>query len=182
MDVGLYFDIHFYWAIFNFVFLLVTEVIINECSKCDTKIELQTSGNKTIDINRRMVYSAMEMGVGRDGMSVMCDIFNMPPPCHIIAWKNHASARYESHKEQLQKARDKVFSPHSDNYESDVAEIALSFDGTWPKRGYAANFGNSFVLSVDTGEVLDYVFQWKICRECQIAKTDLGRDSPEFSF
>jgi hypothetical protein len=55
-------------------------------------------------------------------------------------------------------------------------------EGTWPKRGYAANFGNSFVLSVDTGEVLDYDFQWKICRECQIAKTDLGRESPEFSF
>jgi hypothetical protein len=74
-------------------------VIIIECSKCDTKIELQTSGNKnqgwnpknSIDINRRMVYSAMEMGVGRDGMSVMCDIFNMPPPCHPNAWKNHAT-------------------------------------------------------------------------------------------
>ena len=44
-------------------------VIIIECSKCDTKIELQTSGNKSngwnpknsVDMNRRMVYSAMEM-------------------------------------------------------------------------------------------------------------------------
>ena len=65
-------------------------VIIFECSKCDTKIELQTSGNKSkgwnpknsVDMNCRMVYSAMEMGVGRDGMSVMCDVFNMPLPCH----------------------------------------------------------------------------------------------------
>jgi hypothetical protein len=24
-------------------------------------------------------------------MSVMCDIFNMPPPCHPNAWKNHAT-------------------------------------------------------------------------------------------
>ena len=116
-------------------------VIIIECSKCDTKIELQTSGNKnqgwnpknSIDINRRIVYSAMEMGVGRDGMSVMCDIINMPPPCHPNAWKNHVNALYEAHKkavsEQLQRARDKVFSRHSNN-ESDVAEIAVSFDGT----------------------------------------------------
>ena len=166
-------------------------VIIIECSKCDTKIELQTLGNKnqgwnpksSIDINRRMVYSAMEMGVGRDGMSVMCDIFNMPPPCHPNAWKNHVTALYEAHKkavsEQLQEARDKVFSRHSDN-ESDVAEIAVSYDGTWSKRGYTANFGIGFVISADTGEVLDYDFESKICRECQIAKKDLGEDSPEF--
>ncbi|CAB4044198.1 Hypothetical predicted protein [Paramuricea clavata] len=138
-------------------------VIIIECSKCDTKIELQTSGNKnqgwnpknSIDINRRMVYSAMEMGVGRDGMSVMCDIFNMPaPPCHPNAWKNHVIALYEAHKkavsEQLQEARDKVFSRHSDN-ESDEAEIAVSYDGTWSKQGYTANFGIGFVISADTG-------------------------------
>jgi hypothetical protein len=34
----------------------------------------------TMDTNRSMVYSGMEMGVGREAMSVMCDIFSMPPP------------------------------------------------------------------------------------------------------
>lgn len=149
-------------------------VIIIECSKCDTKIELQTSGSKnqgwnpknSMDINRRMVYSALEMGVGRDGMSVMCDIFNMPPPCQSNAWNNHVTALYEAHKkavsEQLQKARDKVFSRHNEN-ESDVADIAVSYDGTWSKRGYTANFGIGFVISAETGEVLDYDFESKIC-------------------
>ena len=66
-----------------------SSVINMECSKCEVKIELQTSGNKSqawkpqiaMDTNRRMVYSSMEMGVGREGMSVLCDVFNMPP-CH----------------------------------------------------------------------------------------------------
>ena len=166
-------------------------VIIIECSKCDTKIELQTSGNKSkgwnpknsVDMNRRMVYSAMEMGLGRDGMSVMCDVFNMPTPSHPNAWKNHVTALYEAHKkavsEQFKKAREKVFSLHCDN-ESEIAEIAVSYDGTWSKRGYTANFGIGFVISADTGEVLDYDFESKICRECQLAKKDLGEDSPEF--
>ena len=75
----------------------------------------------------------MEMGVGRDGISVMCDIFNMPPPCHPKAWQNIVTALYNAHtkvvSEQFQNAREKVFSLHCDN-ESDVAEIAVSYDGT----------------------------------------------------
>ena len=62
------------------------------------------------------VYSAMENGVGREVMSVMCDIFNMPPPCHHKARDQHVAALYVGHNkivaEQLQKARNKVFSLH----------------------------------------------------------------------
>jgi hypothetical protein len=75
-----------------------SSVINVECSKCDVKIELQTSGNNSrvskpqnaMDTNRRMVYSAMEMG--REAMSVMCNIFTMPPPCHHKAWDQHVAA------------------------------------------------------------------------------------------
>ncbi|CAB3995832.1 Hypothetical predicted protein [Paramuricea clavata] len=125
----------------------------------------------------------MELGVGREGMSVMCDIFNIPPPCHHKALDNHVAALYETHEkavaEQLQRASDKVFSRHSCN-ESDVAEIAVSYDGTWSKRGYTANFGAGFVISVETGEVLDYDFESKLCMEYATAKKDLGEDSSEF--
>jgi hypothetical protein len=130
-----------------------------------------------------MVYSAMEMGVGREAMSVMSDIFNMPTPCQHKAWDNHVSALYDAHKkvvdEQLQQARDKVFS-HYCSDETDVAEIAVSFDGTWSKRGYTANFGVGFVVSVETGEVLDFDFESKICKACESTKKDLGEDSPEY--
>ena len=85
----------------------------------------------SFDVNRRMVYFAME--VGRDGMSVMCDVLNTSPPYHPNAWQNHVTALHEAHKkavsEQFQKPREKVFSLHCDN-ESDIAEIAVSYDGT----------------------------------------------------
>jgi hypothetical protein len=64
--------------------------------------------------------------------------------------------------------------------ESDVAEIAVSYDGTWSKRGYTANFGVDFIISVETGEVLDYDFESKLCMEYATAKKDLGEDSSEF--
>ena len=60
-----------------------------ECAKCKTKVHLQTSANQgdnwkaqnAVDINRQVVFSACEMGVGREAITVMCDILNMPVPC-----------------------------------------------------------------------------------------------------
>ena len=65
--------------------------------------------------------------------------------------------------------------------ESDTVEIAVSYDGTWSKRGYTANFGVGFIISIDTGEVLDYDFESKLCMECTTAKQDLGEDTAEFN-
>ena len=44
--------------------------------------------------------------------------------------------------------------------------IAVSFDGTWAKRRHTSLFGVVFVLSVDTGEVLDYYVLFKYCKAC----------------
>ena len=128
-----------------------------------------------------MVYSAMEMGVGREAM---CDIFTMPPPCHHKAWDQHVAELYVAHKkavtEQSQKARNKVFTLHLSD-ETDVAEIAVSYDATSSKRGYTANIGVGFVISVESGEVLDFDFESKLCSECTSAKKDLGEDSAEYA-
>ena len=69
-----------------------SSVIEIECSKCDTKVELQSLGNTSgswtaknaLHVNRRMVYAASEMGVGRESMSALCDILNMPSPCNLV--------------------------------------------------------------------------------------------------
>ncbi|CAB4030850.1 Hypothetical predicted protein [Paramuricea clavata] len=114
---------------------------LSECTKCDTKLELQTSGSTTeswtnrssTDVNRRMVYAACEMGVGREAMATMCDIFNMPPPCNQNAWNSHVNALYDAHKkavsDNLQKAREKVCALHQPN-DNDAVEIGVSYDGT----------------------------------------------------
>ena len=47
-----------------------------------------------------------------------------------------------------------------------LEDIAVSFDGTWAKRGHTSLFGVVFVLSVDTGEVLDYYVLSKYCKTC----------------
>ena len=50
-------------------------------------------------------------------------------------------------------------------------DAAVSFDGTWAKRGFTALTGVVFVISVDTGEVLDYHVLSKACQKCALKKT-----------
>ena len=42
----------------------------------------------------------------------------------------------------------------------------MSFDGTWAKRGHTSLFGIVYVISVNTGEVLDYEVLSKFCKVC----------------
>ena len=49
---------------------------------------------------------------------------------------------------------------------------AVSVDGTWQKRGHCSKTGVVFVMSVDTGEVIDYELKTIFCRECASQKYD----------
>ena len=61
----------------------------------------------------------------------------------------------------------------------DIIEIAVSFGGTWPKRGFTATFGVGFAISADSGQVLDYKFASKICVQCS-RKKYTSEESDEF--
>ena len=51
--------------------------------------------------------------------------------------------------------------------EDTVINIPVSFDGTWPRRGYTANHGIGFVISAATGKVLDCEVISKVCNTCK---------------
>lgn len=47
-----------------------------------------------------------------------------------------------------------------------MANVEVSFDGSWHKRGYKSNFGVGAVIDVDLGLVLDYHICSKLCSLC----------------
>ena len=51
--------------------------------------------------------------------------------------------------------------------DTEILNIAVSFDGTWSKRGFTANYGVGIVISADIGEVFDYVVQSKVSELCK---------------
>jgi hypothetical protein len=61
--------------------------------------------------------------------------------------------------------------------EDGVLDVAVSFDGTWAKRGFASLTGILFVISVDTGKVLDYYCLSKACQKCALKKSKCKDDS-----
>jgi len=63
----------------------------------------------------------------------------------------------------------------------EVAKIAVTIDGTWQRRGYSSKYGVVFVISADTGLVLDAVVKSLYCHECTVNSSLLGDKTPEFN-
>ena len=53
-----------------------------------------------------------------------------------------------------------------------LANVAVTVDGTWQKRGHASKHVVVFVISVVTGEVLDCSTKTLFCSHCQIHQYD----------
>ena len=53
--------------------------------------------------------------------------------------------------------REKLAAKKSDDIDNnEILQAAVTVDGTWQKRGHSSKIGVVFVISVDTGEILDY--------------------------
>jgi hypothetical protein len=61
----------------------------------------------------------------------------------------------------------------------DILDVVVSFDGTWAKRGFTSLTGIVFVISVDTGKVLDYHVLSKVCQKCSLKKS-VCKDDAKF--
>ena len=48
-----------------------------------------------------------------------------------------------------------------------IANVKVTVDGIWPKRGHSSKTGVVFLLSVVTAENLDYKVKSLICHECR---------------
>ncbi len=65
-------------------------------------------------------------------------------------------------------------------WSSASVDITVTFDGTWSKRGYTANYGAVVVISWDTGRVLDTHVLSKYCGKCARKRGEFPETSDEF--
>ena len=61
-----------------------------------------------------------------------------------------------------------------------LANIAITIDGTWMKRGHSSLYGAGFALSCQTGKVLDYAVQSKFCYECNYWENEDERQQVDY--
>ena len=149
------------------------------------------SGNDTCpktvqgkDVNRRVVYASTEMGISRETISTFCEILNMPFSISKTTWYAHETVLLNAHKdvakqileENIKEARLNAMKDQGLDEKDETldVEIPVSFDGTWSKRGFTANHGVGFVISISTGKVLDYEVLSKVCYQCTQKKAALS--------
>lgn len=162
------------------------------CDGCDQSTSMQTSINitqrgKSYDVNRRAVYHALESGSGYEGLASFCGVMNMP--ClSLSAYHKQVDTILDGledvTKEELvnagQRLRKLLIEENGESHSTTVLDAAVSFDGTWAKRGFTSLTGVVFVISVDTGEVLDYHVLSKACQKCALKKTQCEGDDGQF--
>ena len=159
-----------------------------ECNVCHDATPLKTSSTVTkrgqsFDINRRAVCNSLETGGGYEGLAAFCSIMNMPCLSEPAYYKQvdtilealEAEANNEM-RQAGQRVRDHVLKENGQLDSDAIVDAAVSFDGTWSKRGFTSLTGVVFVISVDTGEVLDYHVLSKECRKCAMKKAQCESD------
>jgi len=165
----------------------MSELLI-QCSVCDNVTPMPTSTSvtkrgKSYDVNRRAVYHSLESGGGYEGLASFCSVMNMPcisKTGYYNQVDNILEAQEDEARDEIaeagQRLRTLLLEESDQTEENAVVDAAVSFDGTWAKRGFTSLIGVVFVISVDTGEVLDYHVLSKTCQKCSQKKAQLEGD------
>ena len=162
--------------------------LIMKCSTCSKATEFGTSSSLTergqsFDVNRRAVYHSLETGSGYEGLKTFCSIMNMPclsEPAYYQQVDIILKCLEEEAKEEMHLAGKRlcnmVLNEQGEEDSDTPVDIAVSFDGTWAKRGFTSLVGVVFVIALDTGEVLDYHVLSKECKKCSTKKSKCSSD------
>lgn len=161
----------------------LSEQLFLLCSECGTRTLLNTSrrlggiGGGSLEVNRRSVLASHQWGLA--GLSKFCAGMDLPPPVTKKAYNDHLiniEKQSISNAEKLmcdaaERLKHITEKEHPENIHiledgHVVANVSVSVDGTWQKRGHSSKMGVVFVISVRTGEILDYVVKSLVCQEC----------------
>lgn len=165
-----------------------------ECENCQKEVirvpsSRKLSDNSGFDVNRRVTKAFMGMSKGHSALEQFSLVLNMAHMSKGLFQKTSAMVHKLSAmtgSEYLAKARKQVrdFCKEQDPSITDscIIDLAVSYDGSWHKRGFTSNYGVGSVIHIDTGLVIDFCVLSKYCLNCAVTKEHLGEHSPEFYF
>lgn len=126
--------------------------------------------SKVLEVNHRAVLANKCSGGSHASLQMLCGMLNLPAPVSQNVYTKHSKAVRDQcilqAEASMTSAREEVREHHG--VESDeVADILVSCDGTWQKRGFSSLFGAVFVIAHETGKVVDYTVLSKFCKGCR---------------
>ena len=164
----------------------LAETFYLQCSECLHSTQFFSSRRIALgrfEVNRRSVLACTFMKGGRQVLANFCGAMNLPPPLSRASYSKHlklASNVYQENAdrkmvEAANQVRQQTLkkNPGIDKCDVDGAvPVAVSVDGTWQKRGFTSKFGVTLIVSVDTGEILDFEVLSLHCHECSKHQLD----------
>lgn len=144
--------------------------LVFTCNSCEVEFEapiVKKTGHY-YDCNRRSVLAGRVIGCGHADLQKFCGVMNLPPP---VAWSNFRAhqcatvkAAISAGEESMRRAAAEV---RELNAQSDPPQLtAVTYDGTWMRRGFCSLFGVFPCIHWGTGRVLDLVVCSKYCHAC----------------
>jgi len=175
----------------------LAEQFVLSCRVCDftqncytSKKAVQNGHKSSYDVNIRSVLASQAMG--RTQLGHFCATMDLPQPVTSNAYISIQKKLLEKADVQAEKimndAAHRLFeitrkhNPENiSNSEEhgELANVAVTVDGTWQRRGHSSKHGVVFVLSVETGEVLDYSVKRVTCQTCTAHMND-DKNSSEY--
>ena len=168
----------------------ICSTLIWKCDNpnCSVQTDMQTSktcsGGKIYEINRALVLGMRTLGKGREGAAKLCAALDLPAPISPKHYGAHnksiESLTTPVIDQELSLSAEKIRKIKIENGEADnegIIECGVTIDGSWLNRGVSSRHGFVSVISVDTGEVLDYHYMCSVCPDCE---TWDDKTSPEY--
>ena len=158
--------------------------LVFQCRSCGKNHSFPTSdvrpadkkGGRSHDVNRRAVLACLAMGSSRADFHRFCGVFNMPPLIGQDSWENHMKAIAQASATVFEESASNTVQEYRKSQnaeEGEVIDAAVSYDGTWAKRGHSSSYG--LQAAVLNGCVVDFQLLCSYCRSCQ-KKEESGID------
>ena len=160
--------------------------LVLKCTNCNNEAHFYTSKkvsenknatNKPFSVNVRSVY--VSQSLGNAGLRRFCANMDLPPPIGPKPYnnilKNLCEESVKLADELMCQSGKRLFviilTEEPDNIEMAnngqmLANVPVTVDGTWQRRGHCSKIGIVFIISVHTGEVLDYIIKSLVCHSC----------------
>ena len=150
------------------------------CRSCDKKMFSDFSSptcqtSRAYDINQRFVLACKPKGLGYEQAKKFITHMEIPPPISDTAYTDKLPALAASCEKALNDhlaavraivRKQYIWEGYADQNDEKV-DIAVSFDGTWQKRGHTSHNGIGIAIDLLTGYVVDFEVLSNICVHCE---------------
>ena len=160
-----------------------------KCNACSasTTIDLpSTSGSRTKELNLRSALSTRFIGRNYAGLRKFLSVLGVPVSLSKASYYKYSQKLHDVAVEEAMAsmqvaamelhridAEDPSLPPADD---IGIKNVTVTCDGTWAKRGFTSLHGVVVIISLTTGQVIDYKCLSKSCEGCKSWKSRKGTD------